>query len=69
MHVCLFDASALFGRLTSPNRQTHTRANLSVCASPPVPSECASLGGGVREEGGGKMGRGKGGERGRDRAA
>ena len=32
MHVCLFDASALFCRFTSPHTQTHTHANLSVCA-------------------------------------
>lgn len=62
MHVCLFDASALFGRLTSPNRQTHTRANLSVCALPPLFQASVHLWGGGREGGGGKMGRGKGGE-------
>lgn len=56
MHVCLLDASAPFSRLKSPNRQTHTRANLSVRAGPfPSPRSnrvCASKG-----EGGGAGGR------------
>lgn len=56
MHVCLLDASALFGRLTSPNRQTHTRANLSVRAGPLPPPHsnrvCASKGVGGRRAGG-----------------
>lgn len=77
MHVCLLDASALVGRLTSSNRQTHTRANLSVRAGPLPPPHsnrvCASKGVGAGRRAGGRVGsdgqgRGGGGERGRDRA-
>lgn len=72
MHVCLLDASALFGRLTSPNRQTHTRANLSVRAGPLPPPHsnwvCASKGvGGGGWVGSDGQGQGGGGERERDR--
>lgn len=65
MHVCLLDASALVGRLTSSNRQTHTRANLSVRAGPLPPPHsnrvCASKGVGAGRRAGewGRMGRGE----------
>lgn len=61
MHVCLFDASALFCRFTSPHTQTHTPANSSVRA--PVFQASVHLWGGVGR-GGWRGGKGEsGGER------